>query len=252
MRDVHDAADAGRLCYRVRGTSMTSELAVHVYEDVDDAALQLHVRPGPGAHCALFGWKLPPTHIDAGPAAALAAAFAAALASCGTLAFLETPSPRRRRVLGWFTDGGDAWLAVPASLGDRLRRRPPPWFRATDSAERAGRLFDGSISWDQQAQVGLLLRRDSRPLLDRSLLRSVIHARRIDVAELQLPGDVLALALPAVDGDYLEIVARVVTTRDAICHAITAECARRDIPCEARSWRPLTSLPSHAAAKPPP
>jgi hypothetical protein len=130
---------------------------------------------------------------------------------------------------GWVVDGDRAWLRIPPSAGDRLGRRLPPWILATDRADVAGQMFGGRVSWSQQHQVGFLLRPGPLPMLGRQLVLDLMAARDASIAALALPADVIALALPGVDGDLLEIVARAESTRAAIHAAIVRECGGRGV-----------------------
>lgn len=104
---------------------MTTELAVYVSEDVYKPELQLHVMPGHGACCLLFGWDVPASRVDSGPPEVLGEMFAAALTRCGTIAFLDIPDHHLSGG-GWLVETRDSWLAIESTLPDRLRRQRPP------------------------------------------------------------------------------------------------------------------------------
>jgi hypothetical protein len=215
---------------------MTTELAVYVSDDVHKPELQLHVMPGHGACCLLFGWDVFAAHVDSGPPDVLGEMFAAALTQCGTVAFLDIPD-RRLSGAGWLVEMRDSWLAIQSTLLDRLRRRHPPWIRATNDPEHARRIFNGNVSWSMQAQVAVVLKQkkqDKLPLLERRLVQDLVSARDVEIGSLRLPEEVAALALPGVDGDYLEVVTRERSTRDLVRTAVERECGKRAIPFSAR------------------
>ena len=206
----------------------TERIAVYAVDTPPDPMLQCHTKPGGGAYGALYGWEMEPPPVDAGPPPLVEEVFAAALVQRGTLAFLaerETPSPQP----GWTVANEGSWLRIPPTLADRLRRRPPPWIFATSSADHARRMFSGSVSWGQQHQVGFLLRPSRLPVLGRRLVIDVLRARDLSITTLALPDDVIALVLPAVDGDFLEVVARNESTWEAIRTAIIVEYNRRGV-----------------------
>lgn len=205
---------------------MTSAWIVDVAEDVPAPGLQLHVRSGAGAYNAVYGWE--PSPIDAGPPPGVDEMFASALVRCGTVAFLDVPEQRTRR-RGWFHDVESSWLPVHGSWLDWLHRRRPPWIRVTDNAACAHRIFDGSVSWDMQAQVAFVLIRGARPSFDRNFIWKLLCARDVPIGDLNLPAEVLALVLPAVDGSYVEIVVRDPALRQHIRDVIAAECDQRGI-----------------------
>lgn len=214
---------------------MTPErITVYALDTPARASLQCHVRPGKGAFCALYGWDAAPPPIDAGPPARVEEVFAAAVVRCGTLAFLALPDRIPPRT-GWDTGRDGSWLRIPPSLADRVRRRRPPSIFATTSPDHARLMFSGPVSWSQQHQVGFLLRAGRLPVLDRRLIAHVMAARDASITSFGLPDDVIALALPAVDGDYLEIVARDDSTLTTIRSAIAGECERRGVTVESRS-----------------
>lgn len=85
-----------------------------------------------------------------------------------------------------------------------------------------------------QAQVCLVLKQDELPLLERRLVQDLLSARGVKISSLQLPAEVVALALPGVDGDYFEVVTREPLTRNLIRTSVEGECGKRDIPFNAR------------------
>lgn len=197
---------------------MTVErIEMYVLEDLRAPALQLHVRPGAGACCALFGWDVSPPLIDEGPPAIAQAVFATALLRCGTLAF----------------------LAEPVSHAGQLRRPPRPVLAATDRFDRALALFSSTASWGQQQQAGFVFARGALPTLAPRLITAVLDARDASLSSLDLPEHVIALVLPAVDGDYLELVARSPSVREAMRDAVASECTLRGIPFSARPDLPV-------------
>lgn len=225
---------------------MTEHLAVYAIDDVNAPELQLHVQPGPGAHCVLFGWDASPPLIDAGPPPILEQAFAAALVRCGVLAFLHGRT-RFLRQRGWFLIGADHWLRLPRTLVDRLRRNPQLWVTATSNAERARALFDDGMTWPLQAQLGLLVPQGQLPTVTRQLVEDVLGARNAPIDALRLPDGVIALALPGADGDFLEVVTRSPATRDAIRSAVASECDQRGVPF---SIRPSFTFGATAGSSP--
>jgi hypothetical protein len=108
---------------------------------------------------------------------------------------------------------------------------------ATRDLERARGLFT-EMSWPQQHQVGFVLREGRLPSLTRRLVSDVLSAKDASIGVLGLPEEVLALALPAVDGDYLELVAREQSTREDVRAAVAAECERRGLPFGSRGIHP--------------
>lgn len=211
----------------------TERVTVYAIDATSNRALQRHVVPGEDAHCDLYGWHVEPPAIDAGPEAPVEEALAAALVRCGTLAFLADPD-RRPGSSAWTMAIEGSWLQIQPTLFDRVRRRLPPWILATRHAEPARQLFSGAVSWGQQHQVGLLLRDGALPILGRQLVVDLLGARDAPICELGLPDEVIALVFPAVDGDYLEIVAREASTRDAIRGAIADECGQRGLSFDVR------------------
>jgi hypothetical protein len=191
--------------------------------------LQLHVCPGPGAFSKVFGWDVVPPPVDAGPPPVLETVFATALVRCGTLACLTDSGPPASSVPrhGWAQVGEDHWSRLSPTLVDRFLR-PPPWMMATRDPERARTLFTG-MSWDQQQQVGLVFRGDRLPHLTWRFVRDLAGARNARIEDLAIPQEVALLALPAVDGDFLELVARERSTLEFAHSAIAAECERRGI-----------------------
>jgi hypothetical protein len=127
----------------------------------------------------------------------------------------------------------DHWMRLSPTLYDRVLRRPLSSIMATRSAERARSLFSEG-GWSQQQQIGFLLREGQLPMLTRQLVVTVLDARNVGINELGLPEEIVAVIMPAVDGDYLHTVAREQSTQDAICAAVAAECESRGIPFGAR------------------
>ena len=101
---------------------------------------------------------------------------------------------------------------------------------ATRAPERARTLFTGSVSWSQQHQVGFVLREGRLPTLTRRHVVDVLAARNSTLSALGLPDEVLALVLPAVDGDFVEVVARDHAIERAMHLAISEECERHGVP----------------------
>jgi hypothetical protein len=73
------------------------------------------------------------------------------------------------------------------------------------------------------------------PIFDRRLLVDLLGARDVPLRTLELPGEVIALIFPAVDGDYLELVARETATRDAMRAVIVDECGHRRVSFSVRN-----------------
>ena len=108
---------------------------------------------------------------------------------------------------------------------------------ATRAPERARKLFTGSVSWSQQHQVGFVLREGRLPTLTRRHVVDVLAARNSTLSALGLPDEVLALVLPAVDGDFVEVVARDHAIEQAMHLAISDECERHGVPFGTRPPR---------------
>jgi len=209
---------------------------IYVVRDAWSPDLQLHVRCGPGSHTALFGWDVEPPPVDAGPPPLVEGLLARALVAVGPLAVLSVG--RAQSTEGWSADGEDRWLALGRSLGDRIRGLPPLALVATRDATRARTLFSGDLSWSQQAAAGYLLGDGEWPPVSRALVARVMDARDADLADLALPDGVRALALPAVDGDYLQLAASDPEAIDAVAAALSAACADAGVPFEVRAdWR---------------
>jgi hypothetical protein len=213
---------------------MTKEpVSVYVIDDLRVPQLQLHVRPNIGVHCSLYGWDVTPLLVDEGPPPILQDVFAAALVRCGTLSFLATPS-RLPSHSGWFAAGDEHWLRLSPTPSDWLRHRRPPWIMATDNPEQARALFAGTPSWGNQHQIAFILKKGQFPILTRRLVVDLLGARDAVFADFSVPNEIMALALPAVDGDFLEIVAPEKSTREMIRAAIADECSRRRITFSSR------------------
>jgi hypothetical protein len=212
---------------------VSQKLAVIAAYDISDPRLQLHVRPGRGAYCALFGWEAEPWPADDGPPELVEQVFATALVTCGTLAFLDVPAQRTSKT-AWPSAHGDSWLPIKAALWDRVTCRKPPWVVATDAPARARTVFNGDVNWCRQSQVGFLLQRGRFPRLDRDLILKLLTRRYLELDAIDLPDGVVALVLPAVDGDYMEIVTLDAVQRDLIRDAVANECSHRGIPFSVR------------------
>ena len=212
-------------------------VTVYVVDEVAAAELELHVRPGTGARCALYGWDVVPEPVDAGPPTQVVDVFAHALAKVATVAFLDAPVPEVRDD-GWQLVGGDQWRRLAPTLGQRLLGHRPLALVATRCAERLRALFGGEVSWSQRLQAALVLGDGPLPPITRDQVVAVVEARDADLAALPLPVGVTALVLPAVDGDYLELVGRDPAVVAAIRAAVATECAQRGLGFEARTdWR---------------
>lgn len=214
---------------------MSERTILWVAEDVLAPELQLHVRPGAGVACALFGWDVTPVPIDAGPPQLVEEILAHALVHEATVAFLHPEMAPRSST--WESREGDLWLHLPAGLVDRLRGRVASTLVATRRPERARDLFD-CAGWSLRAQVGLLLPEGTPPIFGGELLRRALDANNVAFEELQMPAAIGALVFPAVDGDYLELVARTPALRSAVREAVRRECEARGVVFEVRSsWR---------------
>lgn len=211
---------------------MTAEVAIYSLYDVQGANLQLHIARLPDTFTAVFGWDAL-HHVDGGPPDSAIDIFAESFVASGTVAFLDVPENVKSGP-GWTRVANDSWLAIPHTLMERISARRPPWVRATNSAGVARRIFQGAVSWEMQTQVAFVLKRDALPEFGRDLVRDLLCARETPLVQLHLPDEVLALVLPAVDGDYVEVASRDPIVREAIRTAVAAACKERGIPFEVR------------------
>lgn len=213
------------------------QVEIYAVADVVAPELQLHVRAGTGASALLFGWSREPEPIDGGVPAAVVDIFAHALARNGPVAFLHAAVPAARDGV-WQEVAGEQWLRLSPTLVQRVRGHRPVALVISRRAERLRELFSGDVSWSQQLQAGLLLREGAAPAISRAHIEALVTARDAAFSTLPVPAEAAALVLPAVDGDYIEMVASSAHVLASLRAAVATESTRRGVLFQERTdWR---------------
>jgi hypothetical protein len=181
---------------------------------------------------ALVGWEAKPEPVAAGPPPAVAAILGQALCRVGRVTFADAAAAGSE---GWRQGPEGDWvIRFPASLGHRLRGRGALSLCSTLRPERARDLFAvAGFDWSQGAQAVLLSNPgDPPPPLSLSDFAALVDAAEADPAALRLDRAIRGLALPGVDGDYLELVALDLALLPAFTDALRAACEAQGVAYE--------------------
>jgi hypothetical protein len=185
-----------------------------------DARWGLPVRGEGALRTAMVEWE-PLDDIEGGVPARVAEAAGDALVTLGRVAYL-VDDDKRLPVDGPWTGGDDRprRRVRPSGLLPRLRR-PARTMEATDEAQTAAGLFYLG-HWSLQFQLGIVCdRAKPLPLVSHGWIEHDVLGGRGRSLE-QLPPDVLAVAVPGVDGDYIGLVC----ANQAVLDELTAAWSR--------------------------
>jgi hypothetical protein len=181
----------------------------------------------PGSRVGLLDWLLDEDPIDAGVPEDVAELIARALCRTHRVSFLD-PRADDSDLEQWIP-AEEGWTRVlqPSLLG-RLTRRPRFPLACTGDPDRAAELFRTErFSWDQRAQLIVMSRSSGPPPeLSYAQIEAILGGESIGRVQLALPPDVEAIVLPAVDGDYAQLIALEEVHRKRIVDDLASECAQ--------------------------
>jgi hypothetical protein len=182
-------------------------LALRFTADPTDPWWEL--RPvGPAARIGLLGWITDAPQIDDGVPHEVARVIARAACRSCLVTFLH-PLPEQQAPSTWQPiPRGQGCVVKPPPLKRALRRPTFPLI-ATGDPDLAESLFyaDG-FSWELRGQMALLFPTGSAPPpVTYDALEAVFGGEPIDRDHMQLPAGLLGLLLPAVDGDFAQVIA---------------------------------------------
>jgi hypothetical protein len=213
---------------------------VALANDPLDQRWELHASPSRSYSSALLGWRSHEHPIDAGVPSDLAAVFARALCEFGMTTFLHSGSAAAVEHDGsWHrTELDQIACVLKPPLWDRVRGRPILSFLRTARPSIVETMFDdGYYQWTEKNQIAFLSRTDTfPPRLDYRTVIKVLEAQAEDLswlAKLECP----CLVLPAVDGDFVELIFFDEPSRRRLQETLEESCGNRGI-----EWRIVSEM----------
>jgi hypothetical protein len=184
----------------------------------------------PGMRTGLIDWLLEDAPVDAGVPPDVAELICQALCRSRRVTFLD-PRAEETTSPAW-SAGPDGWTRVlQPTLFGRMSGRPRYPLLCTEQPERAAELFSTEgFSWVQKGQIALLSRASGPPPeLGHAQIDAIFRREPIGRIQLGLPADIEALLLPAVDGDYAQLIALEEVHRKRIIDDLASACSDADL-----------------------
>jgi hypothetical protein len=184
----------------------------------------------PGMRTGLIDWLLDESPVDAGVPLDVAQLICHALCRSRRVTFLD-PRAEEEPVSAEWSAEPEGWTRVlqPTLLG-RMSGRPRYPLLCTEDPQRAAELFSiERFPWPQKGQIALLSRAAGPPPdLGHAQIDAIFRREPIGRIQLGLPADIEALLLPAVDGDYAQLIALEEVHRKRIIDDLASACADTD------------------------
>jgi hypothetical protein len=195
-----------------------------------DRCWELYTGGAPGTR-ALLGWVTDAKTVDAGVPQSVAALLSRALCRCVMLTFLWQPHNGSSAAEPWKPSGKGNVKHLKPGLLERARGNPPFTLLATSDPAVAENLFyNEKFSWELRAQRVFFSPIEVLPDLDYRHVSTVFNwASNLDVVRHFRGTNVVGMLLPAVDGDFAELLVFDEVQWPSLQQALSQECAAQGI-----------------------